>query len=165
MLAFKLFSIIIFTSALLGCNKYIKDDYPDEQACERFAGEYNMYDSINNSNYNMNVSCIYTDGIISNADTLHYKNFANLFSFSYNCYFSLEPDGLISGTGIQPLLDKNGNSWVFSNGTFPSIDERRNVLIGDSLHLKFHINNTAYYVDEGVPYQDIETTHRGVKIH
>ena len=161
----KNWSYISLLIICVSCYKNVKENYPEEQACERFAGSYEMLDSLNNESYLLVVGCGYTEVGATNADTLCYVNFANMFSFEHKSYFSLEPSETINGTAINPLTDKDGNRWAFSYGAYSSVEERTNVLIGDSLHLKFHINDTAYYLADGVPYQDIETTHRGAKIH
>ncbi|MEX1002529.1 MAG: hypothetical protein WDZ35_10485 [Crocinitomicaceae bacterium] len=147
-----------------GCNKYIKDDYPEEKLCERFAGKYKMYDPLSGENYWMEVSCIYVDHFVSNADSIQFVNFANKFSFTYLAYFS-STNSYLDGTSIDPLTDKNGYRWNFSNSSNYSYENRHNLLIQDSIYIRLWMNNAQYYIDDSTNYQDIENIQSGIKVH
>ena len=149
-------------SVLHSCNKYIVDDYPEESNCDRFAGKYLMYDPVNDTNYELIIDCIpYESQYTYSEDTVFYNNFANLFSFGHR----VDSEKHLVGTIIQPLTDKYGKRWNFSNGLGPSLENRINVLVGDSLYVGFTMDNTAFWIDDGVPYQSITSVHSGIKIH
>ncbi|MFT4600058.1 MAG: hypothetical protein ACI857_000226 [Arenicella sp.] len=143
------------------CNKYIKDDYPDETYCEKYAGLYDMYDPEEDIHYDMNISC--SHGVIFGStqwDSIHFENFANKFEISYGI-----GSNSFTGTLVNPLLDDEGHSWNFGNIYFPDTLNRINVYLNDSIYLYYQIDNTAYWPTEGVPYQNVTTVHSGRKIH
>ena len=148
--------------ALFSCRKNNINEYPEELNCEKYAGEYLMLDVENDTSYIMIIDCIpLKEGSVDYLDTVFYSNFANKFSFGHRIY----SDGNINGTNIQPILDKSQHKWNFSNVYGADYQNKINVLIGDSIYLYFSIDNTAYWIEEGVPYQSITSVHSGVKIH
>lgn len=158
----KLFCISFVVLGSLSCGKHIPDEYPDANSCEKYAGKYLMYDSEGDSSYEMLIECKPLEEDYTNSlDSVFFYNFANRFSYGYNA----DAGGDINGTIIQPLIDKSGNSWTFSSVHGSDYENKINVLIGDSIFLRFNIDNTAYWVDDGIPYQNIISVHKGVKIH
>ncbi len=146
---------------IASCKKKIPDiDYPQEHYCEKFAGEYLMYDPLNDVHYEMIISCILDE--FEFYDTISYSNYANRFDFKENVTPNETSHCLPSYIGT--LTDHNGNSTVFSMGCYPP--HPRNILRNDSLYIVFSINNLAYYIDEGVPWEICDDClHYGVKIH
>lgn len=156
----KLFSISVLMLVFSACNKHIKDDYPIETGCEKYAGYYDMYDPINDVHYQMIISCESSTTLYSTFDSVHYENFANLFFFGHGV-----PSNGLGGTIIHPLTDKHGNRSNFSNVYYPDTLNRINVLIKDSIYLRLNIDNTAFWQEDSVPYQSITTVHPGLRIH
>lgn len=147
---------------LHSCNKNIVDDYPEESNCDRFAGKYLMYDPENDTNYELIIDCVpYESQYTYSEDSVFYDNFANLFSFGHR----VDSEGHLDGTIIIPLTDKFGRRWNFSNNYGFDYENRINVLVGDSIYLYLNIDNTAYWQEDGVPYQSITSVHSGVKTH
>ncbi|MBK6524920.1 MAG: hypothetical protein IPO32_03045 [Crocinitomicaceae bacterium] len=151
---------------LLGaCKKKVPQvDYPEEHYCEKFAGKYDMYDPLNNVSYEMIVSCDLSD--YESDDSIQFFNYANRFDFSYKLGTPTATyRNNILGTVIHPLKDHSGKSTSFSNGAM-SVSPRKNILIEDSLYLVFNIDNIAFYLGEGVPYEQCnQCLHYGVKVH
>lgn len=161
----RLFCISCLYVFLPSCQKHIKDEYAEEMGCERFAGQYQMFDSANASYYNMIVSCIPGD-LNSSTDSLEFQNYANLFDFKMPVTYGLNDPDHMSGTGFQPLVDKNGNSWTFSNVGYSGPNDRLNRVVGDSIYIRFTIDNSLYYSSDGVPYKNCSNFRNfGIKIH
>jgi len=157
----RLFCISLLT-LVTSCEKIVTDEFPNQKTCEKFAGNYLMYDPELDTNYSMQVSCTYHDGN-SYGDSIHFINYANRFDFGQKALNSTENLDFIYGTNIFPLADKNGNNWSFSNAGFYS-GEDTTWIYGDSLVLRFEISNIAFYMDEGVPYYACDPCiHYGVK--
>lgn len=150
--------------ALLSCEKYAKEEYPEEHYCEKFAGKYHMYDPLNNEYYDMIISCKVDKQ--STNDTMLFFNFANRYDFIYN----LAPMGVpyrfnFNNKIIYGQKDHVGNSTLLTVGP-NSTSPPQNMLINDSLYIIFTINNTAYYTSDGVPYEYCNgCEHYGKKIH
>jgi hypothetical protein len=105
----KFILIMLLTSVFYGCNKNIKDPYPEEKACECFAGEYEMYDSLNDKQYTLVVECNPFNSPETNSfDSVTFYNFANLFNVDNR----IDGNKVLDGDNIQPLKDKFG---IFSN--------------------------------------------------
>lgn len=100
---------------MFGCKKYIKPEYPYENGCERFAGEYIMYDPINDEHYTMIIDCT-TSSDPDVLNTFVFTNYANQFDFVRSKKNYPEAPGHIGINIIDPIIDKNGNRWVFTNG-------------------------------------------------
>ena len=154
-------SLIAFV--VVACNKHITENYPTESNCDKYAGKYLMYDPDNDTSYEMIIDCKpYTGDINTNSlDSIFYYNFAYRFQFGH----LVDSEGKLDGTIINPLVDSYGYKWNFANFYTPDYINRINVLVGDSIYLYFQIDNTAYWQQEGVPYQSITSVHKGVKIH
>ena len=121
-----------------------------------------MYDPINDVHYEMIIES--SHGTILGGttwDSIYFYNFGNLFNLGNGVYST----GDIDGTNIQPLKDKNGYRWNFSNYTYPDYQNRRNVMIGDSIYLYQSYDNTAFWINDGISYMSIDTVHYGKKIH
>jgi hypothetical protein len=147
---------------LFSCNKHIVDDYPEESNCDKYAGKYLMYDPENDTSYEMIIECIpLNENYTQSLDTVSFFNYANRFNLAHN----VDGAGDLDGTNIQPLTDKYGLRWNFSNNYFADYTNKINVLVKDSIYLWFTIDNTAYWQADGVSYQNITSVHSGVKIH
>jgi hypothetical protein len=150
---------------ILGCKKYIPDEYPHEIGCEKFSGIYEMYDPVADSFYIMKVSCTGPEDNNS-YDTIYFDNFANKFNFHYKLSYYVDDPFFIAGTIKFPLEDKFGKKWSFSNWQGYYSDSTVNRLVGDSLFINFSISNIAFYVEDGVPYEACEDCgHTGIKTH
>lgn len=150
---------------MFGCKKNIKPDYPNYIGCERFTGEYLMYDPDNEISYIMTCDCIPKNEQVD-SDSLIFKNYANMFNFSQKTGYGFNNPGHFGGINSNPLMDKNGHNWAFSNIGYEGVNDRRNRIIGDSLYIQFSISNAAYYLGEGVSYSECnDCRHYGVKIH
>lgn len=150
---------------MFGCKKNIKPEYPYENGCERFAGEYIMYDPINEISYVMTCDCIPKENQLDN-DTLIFENFANLFSFKRSGDYYLNEPGRLANFAKNPLTDRNGFTWSFSMGGVSSEGDMRNEIIGDSIYIVFGYDNSLYYLEDDTSYQNCsDCLHYGVKVH
>lgn len=159
--------LISFSFIWFGCKKNIKPDYPSEIRCERFSGVYKMYDPINDVNYLMTCDCL-PNTEVNARDSLIFHNYANLIHYTREIKPYSEAPYYLGINIIDPIMDKNGNRWVFTNGGggYSGENYRKNALIGDSLYITFELSNYPYYVeDDELPLATGETTHFGVKIH
>lgn len=160
-----LYNSIIMMFLLLSCKKNIVDDYPSEAGCEKFAGEYLMYDPFSDTSYIMTIECKPEEKNIEK-DTLTFKNYGNRFNFKMGTSYALNDVTAFGSIIIQPLLDHEGNRWTFSNVGYEGPDDRLNRLVGDSLYINFSIDNALYYLEDSIPYYYCnDCSNYGIKIH
>ena len=158
----KLFCSSLFLILLISCQKNIKDDYPEESQCDKFAGKYEMYDPISNETYNMVICCKGTSKSIL-GDSLEILNYGNKFNLNFSSGTPLDPF-VLYGTIFSQAFDLDNNRWVLTTvGGSPAPQFNR--LIGDSLYINFQVSNIAYYIADGVPYEAYTTGHYGIKVH
>ena len=146
---------------LHSCNKYIVDEYPQECRCERFAGIYDMYDPIDDVNYEMIISC----ELLSRNycyDSISILNFANRYNVKYNLpqpgYYIPELDTTdyhYLGSVIFPeAIDHWGNRAILTvGGGYYGIDTLVNRLENDSINIQFSSSNLPFYIEDGVPWE------------
>ena len=161
----RLFCISAGTLLSWACERTVTDEFPEERRCEKFAGNYLMYDPELDTSYVLTVSCAIDPSNPAN-DSIYYTNYANRFNFGHkvdNCPDSICPPNHINGTIIFGVKDHDYHTWAFSNTGY-YFAEKLNWLEQDSLFIRFEISNIAFYMDEGVPYYACDPCiHYGVK--
>lgn len=111
---------------------------------DRFLGTYQIYDTSGVYLYEMTISKFSNGG----RDSLMIMNYADTFDLKvlHESYWS--QDFLQIGA-FFPAIDRAGHSWALFGA--PGLDGS-NVLVNDTIPLKFTMDNIAFYWQEGVPY-------------
>lgn len=127
---------------------------------EKIAGNYKVYDTLGNYLYEMGISHIHNDS--NNTDSLHFDNYGNLFNITcYQSPWSGIPEGYIEIGSKNPIEDKYSKRWDLSQAT--NLDY--NVLINDTLKLRYRRVNILYYLEDISPYCDTTIIEIAVKQH
>ncbi len=160
----KFLMCIVILSCVFSCKKDDPidcEEQPEEEQWERFVGDYVVYDTLDNYLYDMSISHFYSDG--SNTDSILIENYGNRFNIrsKFNTtidknYLSIDP--------INPIEDFQERRWYFwSNNELPDTDFRDNYLQNDTIHLSYLLDNTPYYLEDGVPFENCECREVAVK--
>jgi hypothetical protein len=127
---------------------------------EKIAGDYKVYDTLGNYLYKMSITHIYNDS--NNTDSLHFENYGDLFTMTcYQSPWSGIPEGYIEIGANNPIVDKFENKWALYQAT--NLDY--NVLINDTLKLRYRRVNILYYLEDITPYCDTTIIEIAVKQH
>lgn len=136
-------------------------------------GTYKVTNEVNNEEFEMKIS-IKTDTIwlsnnqYINNDSIFLYNFNNSFDSVTSRYASCitsESNNCINFNASYGIKDKFGNRWLLDNYDDPSTQEIENTWAYGKITFYFIMNNTAYWYDDGVPYQDLYIRQKGVKIY
>ena len=109
----KLFCSSLIMVLFASCQKNIKDQYPEENLYEKFAGEYEMYDPDNDQTYLLILS-YKGPSTIYIGDSIEILNYGNKFNINYAVNISPNDPFGLDGTIIKPAYDLQGNRWVLS---------------------------------------------------
>ena len=141
------FALVAVGTALWGCHRDegVDSDPPAQVLDERdlFVGTYRIYDALGIYMYDMSISKFGSNG----RDSLLIQNYADTFDIRvlHERYWTNKCLRVFS----NPAIDQAGNSWaLFAE---PCITGS-NVISGDTIPLKFTMDNIAFYWTEGVPY-------------
>lgn len=162
----RIYFIFIVFFIFAGCNK--------DQTWQEFTGNgpsqytqiegiYNVYDSLNNFLYEMNL--IHKDSLTPNGnkiDSLQFIDLDGQFNFTTaQSGQDSNPDYFVSIGYNGPLYDSLGNRWkiIFSHDPDGIYD---NTLRDDTIRFIFKKVNINYYLEDLVPYLD--TTIRVVAV-
>jgi hypothetical protein len=112
----------------------------------------------------------YKNGNDPNTDTLCFDNFDNLFDFNkWQSPWGVMPENYLEFGSIDKILyceimiiiDKNNDRWHL----FQETDYNYNVLINDTIHLRFWKSNILYYIEDVTPYFEGFSEQIAVKQH
>ncbi len=164
----KFLMCIVILSCVFSCKKDDPidcEEQPEEEQWERFVGDYVVYDTLDNYLYDMSISHFYSDaeGNGFGTDSVLIENYAGMFDIRYKFSYTFDED--LFGIGIiDPLLDYAGNRWYFSSW-YDDEDTpvRENKLINDTINLFYLQDNTPYYLEDGVPFENCECREIAVK--
>ena len=143
-----------------------KDKVPKEEPIpidQRISGKYNVYDSIGNYLYDMELKYVVNYSV--GPDSIIFINFDNDFSYSryqssvYDEYSEFKYISLLSPF---PTKDKNNKSWSLSNTSEGIYD---NTWRNDTIRMCFRKHNTPWLPLEAVPYLDTIIKQIAVKQH
>jgi hypothetical protein len=147
----KLFIILLwlaFAFAVAGCRR---DEAADPatpstpvDGRDKFVGTYQVFDTLGVYLYEMQVSKFGTGG----RDSLLLTNYADTFDLKVLHESYWNQDFLQIGA-FFPAIDRAGHSWALFGA--PGLDGS-NVLVNDTIPLKFTMDNIAFYWTEGMPY-------------
>lgn len=131
-----------------GCRKDSVEPGPSvpEDGRQKFMGIYDVYDTLGNWRYEMEISL--HQGI-TNIDSVYVVNWGNEFNL-----FIQHDDGNTSNylnlNGQFGIEDHEGHSWAL----FEEYDSlfMNGHLVNDTLRMSYLKDNIAFYVADGVPY-------------
>jgi len=161
-----LFILIIIS--LFSCSK--KESISSEseiipQQWEKFIGNYNVYDTLGNYLYNMDIKhdsvAHYSNG--NRNDWLKLINFVDTFDLRFVHSPSTFENDIDFGFH-DSIVDYNNKSWNISALSDDlSTPIRENNLINDTIVLYFRQTNIKYYIPEAQPYYSCYCKHVAVK--
>jgi hypothetical protein len=103
--------------------------------------------------------------LCNNCDSLKYTNYGDMFYFENIRYPYLYWNNYLDIGILSPLTDKNGKRWQVSGNGSPYPPGNYNMIINDSLTIRFDISNVQYYIEDGAPYVfDSVITHVGKRV-
>ncbi len=127
---------------------------PEHEVWEKFIGEYNVYDTIGNFIYQMEIKHHFNGvnvhgNIVDSLIILNFADTADLFIEMRNYI-----DNRVLSIGFnESVTGHNGQTWQFyDNVEDTTTVELENTLINDTIVLFFRQTNIQYWVNEGVPY-------------
>tara|TARA_B100000795_G_C22628729_1_gene371764 strand:+ start:271 stop:750 length:480 start_codon:yes stop_codon:yes gene_type:complete len=156
------------TFLLFSCKKSeVQDCVPSEEKepWEKFAGAYKVYDTSNVYLYEINISHVFNgiNNIGNKSDSLLIENFGGNFDYRYEFRNLIDKNGL-DLFHKNPLMDLTGNNWYFwSNSDDLETPQIENYLTNDTIYLSYLLDNTPYWVEDGVPYFNCECREIAVK--
>jgi hypothetical protein len=111
----------------------------------KFVGTYDVYDTIGNYEYTMEIS-LHPGALI---DSLFIQNWNGAFDVYCQQDADVHTD-LLNFDGDFGISDHQGRRWAL----FREYDTvfQHNLLRNDTLHMAYFKNNIAFYVADGVPY-------------
>jgi len=164
-----LLTITLAILFLLSCSKE-KETIPVTpphipEQWEKFIGYYNVYDTLGNYKYQMEIQHYFSGKNIygNDEDSLVLQNFADTFDIKYEFRRTIDPSLLSIGI-FDSIVDKNNKSWSLS-GLADDIDTpiRENKLLNDTIILYFQQTNIQYHNNEAQPYYYCKCKHVAVK--
>lgn len=127
---------------------------------ERLAGSYDVFDTLGNYLYEMNIS--HYKSAFANLDSLYFTNLDGCFSFgAQQPVYSGEYINKFQFGHHQLLLDNFNSRWKFVEvGNLPY-----NNFKNDTIKIKFRITNINYWMLDAVAYCDTTKIQVAVKQH
>jgi hypothetical protein len=167
--------MLIIVLSIVSCSEKEKPEiiFPKIPFWKLVQGTYKVTNEVNNEEFEMKIS-IKTDTIwlsnnqYINNDSIFLYNFNNLFDSVHSRYFiCIAPNDLncIGFTAPHGIKDKFGKRWLIEDSDDPNTPEIENTWVNGEITFYFWMNNTAYWYDDGVPYQDLYIRQKGVKIY
>lgn len=132
---------------------------------EKFVGTYNVYDTLGNYKYQLDILHYFSGKNIygNDADSMILQNFADTFDIKYE--FRRMIDKNIFSFGFHDsIVDRNNKTcglWSLSDDLSTSVKE--NYLVNDTIIIYFKQTNIKYYINEAQPYYYCECKHVAVK--
>lgn len=149
----KISGISVLLCAMLLCIASCKPDKPIEptgpatpvDGRQKFVGVYDVYDTIGNWRYEMEIS-LHGESVF--IDSVFLSNWGG--SFDLYCQHDDTDQGNYLGiSGQFGITDHQGDRWALVR-EYDSLFN--NTLINDTLRLSYLKDNIAFYVADGVPY-------------
>ncbi len=138
---------------------------PMSQQWERFAGNYFVYDSLGSFLYEMSIEHFFS-GLNEHgneSDSLSVINLNNQFEFEFEFDNSIDPN-FLDLENINPLINYNSHHFYFwHNADDPETDQVENYLTNDTIYLSYILDNTPYWLEDGVPFFSCECREIAVK--
>jgi hypothetical protein len=104
------------------------------------------------------------DTLCNGCDSLRYTNYGEMFHFENFRYPNLLPN-LLNISNLRLISDKYGRRWQLSGNGSPYPPFNYNMIINDSLTIRFKLSNYNYYQEDGVPLIfDTILTHVGRRV-
>ena len=133
---------------------------------EKFVGIYEVYDTLGNYKYQMEIQHYFSGKNIygNDVDSVVLQNFADTFDLKIeHGNNSVDPNILSIGI-FDSIVDRNNKSWSLSDQA-DDIDtpDRENKLLNDTIILYFKQTNIQYYINEAQPYYYCKCKHVAVK--
>jgi len=112
---------------------------------QKFTGIYDVYDTLGNWNYEMEISLHPGLGI----DSLRIDNWAD--NFIVYCQQDAGDQSNLLDFGLYfGIQDSQGKRWALYRESDDSFMANR--LVNDTLRMAYSLNNIAFYTADGVPY-------------
>lgn len=135
---------------------------PPPDPRDELTGIFEMTKLENGQVYLMKVEKM--DTLCNGCDSLRYTNYGDMFHFENLRYPYIMPNFLDIGI-LSPITDKYGRRWQLSRNGSPYPPYNYNMIINDSLTIRFKLSNYSYYQEDGVPLIfDTILTHVGRRI-
>jgi hypothetical protein len=149
--------------SIVSCKEAPQEPPPPPDPRDELTGIFEMTKLENGQVYLMKVEKM---GELCNwCDSLRYTNYGDMFNFEniripylyWNNYLNI---------GIHsPITDKYGRRWQLSCDGYNLPPDNYNMILNDSLKIRFKISNVQYYLEDGVPRVfDSVITHVGKRI-
>jgi hypothetical protein len=160
--------IYLFKTIVAGCcilGSCAKDkvpilEIPEPTKWEKISGNYKVYDTNGVFLYEMSIS--HAHGNQNNTDSLIFENLDDKFTFTkWQSPWGSKPKYYIVIGDHDPIIDKNNDRWHL----FQETDYNYNVLINDTIHLRFWKSNILYYIEDVTPYFEGFSEQIAVKQH
>jgi hypothetical protein len=151
---FQLFAVCLLLAA---CRKdKVKPPEPiDPTKWEKIAGDYNVYDTVGNFLYQMNLS--HSVNYISSSsiiDSIHYMGLEGQYSFSTSQGMMVNPVTYNLHIGPEgPVFDSLNKRWRIythydSNGFYDNTYRK------DTIRIIYRKTNILYWLEDLTPYKD-----------
>jgi hypothetical protein len=130
---------------------------------ERISGHYNVYDTLGNFLYEMDISHSIGTSIYGyRVDSLHYSNFDGNFTLhAVQSQSSSNPNGVTIGC-YSAIPDSIDNHWdLFDYGS----SEEYNTFRDDTIVFYFEKQNMPYWWNDATAYYHANEKHVAVKQH
>ncbi len=121
---------------------------------DQFVGRYHVYDTLGTYRYSMEVFKS------SAVDSLYFTNWANAFS-DYVLHANTDATNFFHFGIYNPAVDSSGHRWMLSSQYDAAFQS--NMLVNDTLHMHYRLDNTAYFFEDGAPFYSQIIYEYGVK--
>lgn len=138
---------------------------PEKEQWERFVGDYLVYDTLGNFSHEMSISHFYSDseGNGVGTDSVLIENYADKFNLRFKFNYTTDRNYL-SIPPFNPIQDYDGFSWYYwSNNEIPDNSYQDNYKSNDTIYLSYTLDNTPYWVQDGVEFYSCECREIAVK--
>jgi len=153
---------ILGLMCLFSC-KDPQEPLPPPDPRDELTGIFEMTKLENGEVYFMKVEKM--DTLCNWCDSLRYTNYGDMFHFENLRYPYLWWNNYLDIGILSPITDKYGRRWQLSRNGSPYAPYNYNMIINDSLTIRFQISNVQYYLEDGVPRVfDSVITHVGRRV-
>jgi hypothetical protein len=156
----KITDILLLTILLLniGCSKDkvpLPEPPPELTKYEKIVGTYNVYDTIGNFLYKINLG--HSDSLFDNGtliDSIHYYGFEGQFNFSESQGTPYYPVNYFLYIGYHgPLYDTLNKRWKII-GHYDPNGIYDNTFHDDTIRMIYRKININYWIEDATPYKD-----------